>query len=490
MAEEQTKRSTSLYRRLITSVLALALLGSVLVPAAPADEIGTYAFEQVWWRTDLPVRENQADRTWIWGPEPISSLLMEPYDEGHASGIDGSRWVQYFDKTRVEITRSDGDRGDSWYVTNGLLARELITGRMQVGDNRTIDYQPAAINVAGDSNDPNGPTYRSLNQVREAAPLAEGSVVTQTISRDGSVGNNPDFGAYSIETFKRTDSTDRTIASVFWDFMNAEGTIYDGFDYVQGRLFQDPFFATGLPITEPYWTTVRVGGEPQDVLIQAFERRVLTYTPGNPDGWRVEAANVGRHYYQWRYTNAGQPALSHLELTSTSDLSGNLIFMGEVENAARAAFGEVQVELTVLNDEGEPLETFSTFLDSAMIEPGERLPFQVWTEFSGAYASYDVTLRTRPSHRISRPLLNVESVHAEWESTSRYEISGMIRNDSPHAIEYPQFVVALYDDAGKVVDYRWGMIDPVVLEPGQQAPFDTFFFDPARFSEYRVFALN
>jgi hypothetical protein len=37
------------------------------------------------------------------------------------------------------------------------------------------------------------------------------------------------------------------------------------------------------------------------VLVQCFERRCLTWTPGNPNGWTVEAGNVGQHYYQWRY---------------------------------------------------------------------------------------------------------------------------------------------------------------------------------------------
>jgi hypothetical protein len=477
-------------RRAVTSILALALLGSIFVPVSPADDIGTYAFEQVWWRTDMPVRENQTNRTWIWGPEPISQLLLEPYDEGHASGVDGARWVQYFDKTRVEITRSDGDRDDSWYVTNGLLARELITGRMQIGNDRSVEYEPASINVAGDGDDPDSPTYWSLNQVREAAPLQAGSVVTQTINRDGTVGDNPDFAAHGIETAPRTDVTDRTIASVFWNFMNSEGTIYDGFDYIEGRLFEDPFFATGLPISEPYWATVTVGGEPRDVLIQAFERRVLTYTPGNPDGWRVEAANVGRHYYQWRYTDDGSPALTHSEITTSRDLSDNLIFMGEVENNARATFGEVEIELTIQNKDGEPIDSFRTYLDSAMIEPGEALPFQIWTEYSGEFADYDVTLRSRPSHRFNRPDIAIDSVQADWESASRYEIEGVVRNDAGYPVEYLQYIVALYDDAGQVVDYRWGMIEPIVLEPGQEAHFDTFFFDPSRFSDYRVFVTN
>jgi hypothetical protein len=37
------------------------------------------------------------------------------------------------------------------------------------------------------------------------------------------------------------------------------------------------------------------------VLVQLFERRILTYTPGNPRGFEVEMGNVGQHYHRWRY---------------------------------------------------------------------------------------------------------------------------------------------------------------------------------------------
>jgi hypothetical protein len=74
---------------------------------------------------------------------------------------------------------------------------------------------------------------------------------------------------------------------------------------VTGKLFDPTFFATGLPVTEAYWTRVLVGGQRVDVLIQCFERRCLTYTPTNPTEWRVEMGNVGQHYYTWRYDRSG-----------------------------------------------------------------------------------------------------------------------------------------------------------------------------------------
>ena len=63
--------------------------------------------------------------------------------------------------------------------------------------------------------------------------------------------------------------------------------------------------AIGLAITEPVWANVKVGGKIVPVLVQAFERRVLTYTPDNPILFRVEYGNIGRAYNAWRYPATG-----------------------------------------------------------------------------------------------------------------------------------------------------------------------------------------
>ncbi|HZG66302.1 MAG TPA: hypothetical protein VEZ12_06135, partial [Herpetosiphonaceae bacterium] len=63
-------------------------------------------------------------------------------------------------------------------------------------------------------------------------------------------------------------------------------------------------FVMGYPITEPYWVRAGIRGQATDVLVQIFERRVLTYTPSNPAAFRVEMGNVGQHYFRWRYNAA------------------------------------------------------------------------------------------------------------------------------------------------------------------------------------------
>ncbi len=241
----------------------------------------------------------------MWGPAAFSGPLVEDYDD--APG--GERIVQYFDKSRMELNHDPSVPDDSpWRVTNGLLVVELITGRLQLGDDEFVAYQPAGVNVAGDRDDPTGPTYATFSSLLDAAPLAGGAPVVQRLARDGDVSVDPALAARGVTAAHRVqqDGIDHQVASVFWTFMNSEGTVYEDGQYVQDLLFENPFYATGLPVTEAYWTTVRVAGEPRDVLAQCFERRCLTYTPDNPAGWQVEAGNVGRHYFAWRSSLPGR----------------------------------------------------------------------------------------------------------------------------------------------------------------------------------------
>ncbi|MDI3341346.1 MAG: hypothetical protein QJR03_12525 [Sphaerobacter sp.] len=291
--------------RVSTWALGLVLIVALL-PALPAaaEPIGHDAFRRTWERTDLPVATLQVSRTWMWGPEAFSPVLLEDYAE--APG--GRRQVQYFDKSRMEITDPAGDPAALWYVTNGLLARELLTGQMQVGDDQFIPRAPAEVNVAGDPDDPTAPTYATFTGLMAAAPVPAGGLITATVDRAGSVGADAGLAAFGVRAVDVGAPTGHTVASVFWDFMNSAGLVYRGGAYVHDRLADNPFYVTGYPLTEAYWTTVRVGGVPKRVLVQVFERRVLTYTPDNPAGWQVEAGNVGQHYYRWRYEQHDAPS--------------------------------------------------------------------------------------------------------------------------------------------------------------------------------------
>lgn len=144
----------------VFAMLAAALLA--LQPALAAPAIGNESFLRVWTRQDYPVSQGLTDRSWTWGPAPISGIMRETYIEG----IDGLRTVQYFDKSRMEINDPTANPNSLWYVTNGLLPIEMMTGRMQLGNNRFEQRGPARISAIGDPGQ--FPTYADLLPVYQS----------------------------------------------------------------------------------------------------------------------------------------------------------------------------------------------------------------------------------------------------------------------------------------------------------------------------------
>ena len=256
------------------------------------------AMTNTWQTPDQPVTSQAAVRSWEWGPHAFS-VVAEPYVETQ----HGSRLVAYFDKARMEITNPYGDASSAWYVTNGLLASEMIHGRIQLGnaDSESQAKAPAQIPVAGDPDDQTGPLYASFTGLTGAAPVAGGSTISQTIDRAGNVSSDSRLASYGVTAGEYIPETNHRIASVFASYLQSTGLVLQNGTYQYGQLFTPAFYATGFPITEAYWARVKVKGTVQDVLVQCFERRCLTYTPSNPAGWQVEMGNVGRHYYEWRY---------------------------------------------------------------------------------------------------------------------------------------------------------------------------------------------
>lgn len=265
------------------------------------------SFGATWLREDEPVYNAQTQRTWLWGPDAFD-LRVEPYSNSE----NGYRLTAYFDKARMEIIDPYGDRSSQWFVTNGLLVNELISGQIQVGDTQFVAMEPADVPVAGDPDDNPGPTYATFNKLSTTQGTTQGSAITATLDQDGSVGSNEVHAAQGVTSAEYIPETGYSIASVFWDYLNSSGTLRLPGQYVEGQIFAPTFFATGLPVTEAYWSQVVVAGVEQDVLIQCFERRCLTYTPANDPEWQVEMGNVGQHYYRWRYGDEpGGPAIQN-----------------------------------------------------------------------------------------------------------------------------------------------------------------------------------
>jgi hypothetical protein len=179
---------------------------------------------------------------------------------------------------------------------------------VQTGNDRfdLVTRQPSNYPVAGDIDSPDALTYASLSAVAslnndKRTQDRTGQGVTATLNRAGLTGDDPSRGGL-VTVARYEPVTGHNIPGVFWSFMASTGPIYNSRldNYSTGPVL-DWLTDLGYPITEAYWTNVNIGGVAKQVLVQAFQRRVLPYVPDNPPGWQVEMGNVGRHYYDWRY---------------------------------------------------------------------------------------------------------------------------------------------------------------------------------------------
>jgi hypothetical protein len=267
-----------------TSAVLLALVIGAFIGVGAASAFASPAFQQQWNSVESVIPN-------FWGPlSTARDGQAEPYVEGSYNGQSGMRLVQYFDKARMELTTPTSP------VTNGLLTVELKSGQLQLGDNTFQQQAAANIGIAGDPNTP-GPTYASLAQLPEKSPQASGSVnLGYDVASNTFVTTAPatdpalTFGAYISDPGGRFG---QNVPQVFVNFLN--------------RIPGGYLSAMGYAISPAFAANVQVAGMPNvPVVIQAFQRKVLTYTVSNPAAFQVEFGNIGQHYYTWRYS--GNPA--------------------------------------------------------------------------------------------------------------------------------------------------------------------------------------
>ncbi len=208
-------------------------------------------------------------------PPGYGDLRISNQQEPYAEAPGGQRTVQYFDKSRMEVNNPNGDRSSQWFITNGLLSKELITGQMQTGDNTFESRYSADIPVAGDPDDANGPTYATLSRV--LGPYAR--------VRRGHGDNRPrgqreaarpwDYMTMSVRP--ETGKIPRCLG-----LLELNGVI-DQYGQTSRLRFDPPSWATDSRSLRRWGHGEGRWG--RKVVLCRAERRVLTYTPTNAQGW-------------------------------------------------------------------------------------------------------------------------------------------------------------------------------------------------------------
>ncbi|MCO5176717.1 MAG: hypothetical protein M9890_07075 [Thermomicrobiales bacterium] len=298
----------------------------VTTSVAPAPEVNP-AIQAAWQQGDGDAA--LTGQPWLWGEQPLA--LAVEYQQDSPTGL---RSMVYYEKGRLDIPDPSEDQSNPWYVVPASLVREMLTGEIPFGDDVEVKRGRATIPVVGDAAQAQALTYATL------APLA--SVDTPTTTRSG-------LGLVEHDSVVPRSATPDAMVTALVDASGVVtlGAVADSivsigaFDAVTAHNIAEPFntwasnqpypdlYLLGHPLTEPYWLDTTIGGQPERVMIQAFERRVLVYRPNAPEGPRVESTDVGLHYRLWR--NLSQPTNPSLV-----PLASSIPFGEEIVAAATA----------------------------------------------------------------------------------------------------------------------------------------------------------
>ena len=249
-----------------------------------------------------------------------------------------------------------------------------------------------------------------------------------------------------------SQTTGHNIPDVFWDYLNQQTDIVQDGQQVQGPLFYPWFSVTGYPISEPYWSYVKVDGTYTDVLIQAYERRVLTFVPHLPSPFKVQMGNIGQHYYDWRYKTAPIPGTPRPIVATPTSLARPVLPNLTIDAITyRASIVDINGTACIITNRDQHAQSLN----------GWWLDSPKWDHVDRFYFPNGITMQPGAS-------ITVHSGPGNDNSSNIYMFRTTVMWD-----HQPYDYAVLYDDLGRQVDDFFPAADqgqptpvPVPTQPG------------------------
>jgi hypothetical protein len=155
---------------------------------------------------------------------------------------------------------------------------------------------------------------------------------------------------------------------------------------------------------------------------------------------------------------------------------GSLWGLGEVLNLSGQPAEEVQVQVTLHDEQGTLLASGAAFTELDVLAAGGRAPFAIlFSVPPTSFAQYQTRiLGGVPSTHLGPryPDLAVAEDRGEWLDENRYQVRGEVRNSGQKDAEKVVVVIVLYDEEDRVVGARTVPIPAEVFLAGANAPFE------------------
>ena len=153
---------------------------------------------------------------------------------------------------------------------------------------------------------------------------------------------------------------------------------------------------------------------------------------------------------------------------------GSLEALGEVFNPGPDSIGNVQLEISLLDEAGQTLMTIPFFVAQELVRPNATSPFRVlFTDPPAAYSQYNIVpLRGEVIDAAARYANLTVTKNEGAPSGSQFRVFGEITNSDVVNAGRVLLVVTTYDPDGRVIGYRQAILSEGPVTPNQVLPFD------------------
>jgi LysM repeat protein len=153
--------------------------------------------------------------------------------------------------------------------------------------------------------------------------------------------------------------------------------------------------------------------------------------------------------------------------------------MGEVVNLSGEPAEEVEVQISLHDDQGQLLASGAAFTQLDILAPGGRAPFAVLFEVPpSSFAQYQTQILSGVPHTHLGPRYPDLTVEEGWggrQDDGSYVVRGRVHNTGEADAEQVAVIVTLYDEESHVVGARAVSIAADVFLVGATAPFEVTF---------------
>ena len=155
---------------------------------------------------------------------------------------------------------------------------------------------------------------------------------------------------------------------------------------------------------------------------------------------------------------------------------GGVWCLGEVVNTTAGPVTNMQVQVTLVSADGQPLMTGLTLAAADYLAPGKRAPFAILFKAPPAgFSDAQVRLlRGEAISQITAAFVPLDVARVEGAvSGPQYRVTGQLLNNSAVTLNRISVVVTLYDDESQVVGYRQKVYgaEEVIISAGQSWEF-------------------